>query len=141
VDWYPTLKKLVGETSPPVNPLDGRDIWPTLTEGKPSPHEAILLNVTPSGGAVRKGDWKLVVKNGEDDPDNGAARKKANARSVELFDLKADPYEQTNLSEKEPARLAELKEVLARYAAQAVPPRNRPKAPGFVSPKVWGEAD
>ena len=39
------------------------DIWPTLTQGKPSPHDAILLNTTPNGGAVRAGDWKLVVQN------------------------------------------------------------------------------
>ena len=37
-----------------------------------------------------------------------------------------------------------VKELRARYdayAKQAVPPRSRPKAAGFQSPKVWGEKD
>ncbi len=47
VDWYPTLLKLCGGKAEQKLPLDGLDIWPTLTEGKPSPHKAILINTTP----------------------------------------------------------------------------------------------
>ena len=81
VDWYPTLLKLAGAKAEQKLPLDGLDIWPTLTQGKPSPHEAILLNTTPTSGAVRAGDWKLVVKNGEDDFD---AREPARKRGQEM---------------------------------------------------------
>lgn len=138
VDWYPTLLKLAGAKLDQKLPLDGRDIWPTLTEGKPTPHDAILLNTTPNNGAVRVGDWKLVVRDGPDDPD-GAPPKKKNAKaSVELFNLKDDPYEKTNLADKNPAKLAELKKVLAGFAKEAVPPKTRPKAKDFVVPKVWG---
>ena len=42
------------------HPFDGKDIWATLSEGKPSPHEEILINVEAIRGAIRKGDWKLV---------------------------------------------------------------------------------
>jgi arylsulfatase A-like enzyme len=138
VDWYPTLLKLAGAKPEQKLPLDGRDIWPTLAEGKPSPHDAILLNVTPAAGAVRAGDWKLVVKNGIDDPD-GNPPKKAGKRSVELFNLKGDPYEKTNLAEKNPEKAKELRAVLAGFAKQAVPPKARPKSKDFVVPKVWGE--
>ena len=43
-------------------PLDGRDIWPTITEGKPSPHDEILLNTEAHRGAIRVGDWKLGAR-------------------------------------------------------------------------------
>jgi arylsulfatase A-like enzyme len=140
VDWLPTLTKLAGATAEPKLPLDGLDVWPVLAEGKPTPHAAILLNTTPTTGAVRAGDWKLVSKSGEDDPD-GEAAKKDEKESVELFDLKADPYEKTNLAAKHPEKVKELRAVLAGYAKQAVAPRAKPKPKGFVTPKVWGEKE
>ena len=42
VDWYPTLLKLAGATLEQKLPLDGRDAWPTIAAGKPTPHEDIL---------------------------------------------------------------------------------------------------
>jgi hypothetical protein len=32
----------------------------TIGEGKPSPHEDILINVEAFRGAIRKGTWKLI---------------------------------------------------------------------------------
>jgi arylsulfatase A-like enzyme len=142
VDWYPTFKKLVGERSAPVKPLDGVDIWPTLTSGQRVSRSAILLNTTPNVGAIRMGDWKLIVRKGEDDPDNAdSAPKKAGELVVELYDLKNDPFEKTNLADKELGRVAALQARLESFASQAVPPRSRPKPANFVSPKVWGESD
>jgi arylsulfatase A-like enzyme len=140
VDWYPTLLKLCGADPAQSLPVDGLDIWPVLTEGKPSPHEAILLNTTPRVGAIRAGDWKLVVKNGADDPDGGPPRN-PERKSVELFNLRDDPYEKTNLAEANPDKLKELQDKLNTFAEQAAPPKSRPKPNGFVVPKVWGEKD
>jgi arylsulfatase A-like enzyme len=142
VDWYPTLLKLGGAKLEQKLPLDGRDIWPTLTQGKPSPHDAILINTTPNNGAVRTGDWKLVVRNGPDDPDGTPPKKKKDEKaSVELFNLKDDPYEKTNLAEKNPEKVKQLRDVLAGFAKEAVQPKAKPKPADFVSPKVWGEKD
>ncbi len=85
VDWYPTLLKLAGASLDQKLPLDGRDILPVLTQGKASPHDEILLNTTPRGGAIRIGDWKLVVNGAADtheaDQENPApARRKKAAR-------------------------------------------------------------
>jgi arylsulfatase A-like enzyme len=142
VDWYPTLVKLCGGKNEQKLPLDGLDIWPTLTEGKRSPHDAILLNTTPNTGAIRAGDWKVIVSIGVDSRDGGGGTAKTFDREViELFNLKDDPYEKTNLADRNPDKAKELKGVLARYAKQAVPPKVRPRPKDFVSPKVWGEKD
>jgi arylsulfatase A-like enzyme len=140
VDWYPTLLKLCGAKTEQELPLDGRDLWPTLTEGKSSPHEAILLNTTPNTGAVRVGDWKLVVRTGTEDIDGGPA-KKDGKESAELFNLKDDPHEKANLADQNPEKAKELKAVLAGFAKQAIPPKAKPRPKDFVSPKVWGEKD
>lgn len=141
VDWFPTLVNLCGAKAEQKLPLDGRDLWPTLTAGKPSPHDALLLNTTPSSGALRAGDWKLVVRTGTDDPDGAAPKKKDGKGTVELFNLKDDPYEKANLAEKHPERVKELQAALAAYAKQAVTPKAKPKPKDFVTPKVWGEKD
>ncbi|MDR3618999.1 MAG: arylsulfatase [Paludisphaera borealis] len=147
VDWYPTLLKLAGVTSAQDLPLDGRDAWPAITEGKPSPHDEILLNAAPGGGAIRVGDWKLIVTNSSgpgvlDDEAPKAARKNATRNEpVQLFRISDDPNEKTNLASKEPAKVAELRARYEALAAQAVPPKIAPITPGFKSPRVWGESE
>ena len=143
VDWYPTLINRAGGSLEQKLPIDGKDIWPVLTNGAKSPHEDILINVTPKNGALRKGDWKLVLNgNSNDDPDGkGEPKKKKAGESIELFNLAADPSEKTNLAAKEPERVRELRARLDGYARQAVPPKVAPKAKDFQAPKVWGEKD
>jgi len=144
VDWYPTLLKLAGAPLEQPLPLDGKDIWPVITQGRPSPHDEILLNTIPRGGAIRVGDWKLVI-NGKQGSGNGSVaqrregKENRNSDSVELFNLAEDPYEKTNLAVSNSSKLKELRSRYDALAAQAVPPKSAPKAPGFASPKVWGE--
>ena len=140
VDWYPTLLKLCGAKLKQRLPVDGLDIWPTLADGKPTPHDAILLNAAPNSGALRAGDWKLVVRNGNDDPDGGPAAKNGK-ESVELFNLKDDPYEHANLAGQNPEQVKELRAALTGFTRQAVPPKAKPKPQGFAAPKVWGESN
>jgi arylsulfatase A-like enzyme len=143
VDWYPTLIALAGGSLAQTLPIDGRDAWPAIVEGAPSPHEAILLNATPAMGALRAGDWKLVL-NGSDAPGEGdaPAQPRGGARaSVELFNLAADPYEKENLAATQPERVKELRARYDAFAREAVPPKARPKPADFQSPRVWGELD
>ena len=132
VDWFPTLLKLTGATSKQQLPLDGKDIWPCLTDGKPSPHDELLLNSTPTTGAIRVGDWKLVLHSGKPDKAKRSGKVVKGTKStstsaepeIELFNLAEDPSETKNLAEANPDKCKELR---ARYdvlAAQAVAPRN-----------------
>jgi arylsulfatase A-like enzyme len=145
VDWYPTLLKLAGAPLEQKLPLDGRDLWPTLTAGAASPHDDIVLNTAPRAGAIRVGDWKLVlngqsnVGDGEESVDQSAA---GNTKAqVELFDLASDPGEKQNRATAQPEIVKQLRARYDSYASQAAPPKIRPKAAGFQSPRVWGQQD
>ena len=147
VDMYPTLLRLAGarlrrkaSCGEQALPIDGRDAWPTIAQGRPSPHEEILLNSTPANGAIRRGDWKLVYNGGIS---ANSAGRQASEKIFELFNLSKDPYEKNNLIEKYPLKSQELKRRLELYATQAavpnVPPNKMPK--GFKVPKIWGHPD
>ena len=152
VDWYPTLLTLAGVSLAQKNPLDGRDAWPAITRGAATPHEDILHNITPAGGAIRMGDWKLVVGGQFSETEGGegagnTTKKKKNAKNagdaagerIELFNVKNDPYEKTNLAAQEPERVRRMRARLDVYAKETVPSKQAPAAPGFKSPAVWGE--
>jgi arylsulfatase A-like enzyme len=151
VDWYPTLLKLAGASVDQKLPLDGRDIWPVLTQGKPSPHDEILLNTSPRAGAIRVGDWKLVINGAtgtseEDDESPAPARRKKAARQnqpqkVELFNLAQDLSEKHDLAAEKPEKVKELRARYDALAKQAAKPSNARKPPGYTPPKVWGEKE
>jgi len=130
VDWYPTLQKLTGASVKQKFPLDGRDAWPTIANGKPSPHEFILHNASPRNGAIRVGDWKLVLNGDVSETDDESAvskRKKAKRGAhdaVELFNLRDDLGEKINLAEGNPKKVKELRARYDALAKEAVPPAN-----------------
>jgi len=140
VDMYPTLLKLAGAKLEQALPIDGKDAWPTIAEGAPSPHEEILLNSAPATGAIRRGNWKLLC-NGSTGANN--AGQSTSEKVFELFNLAQDPYETNNVIEKYPQKFQELRRRLELYAGQAVkpnvPPNRKPK--DFTVPEVWGHAD
>jgi arylsulfatase A-like enzyme len=141
VDWYPTLVKIAGGSLQQKLPLDGKDILPTIAEGKPSPHQELLLNATPKEGAIRIGDFKLVV-NGSDavaenvDPETGERKKSkrenktARVRGqrqqdkLELFNLRDDPSESKDLSAQMPEKVKELRQRYDEYYQAAAKPLN-----------------
>lgn len=158
VDWYPTLLRLAGVVADQRLALDGLDIWSTITQGKPSPHDAILINSIPESGAIRMGDWKLVLNGriGANDLQKATTKGKENAGSkqakdsgsdsvaeqIELFNLAEDPYEKTNLASQNPSKVIELRARLESYAREAIPPKAEEEAQSnFKSPKVWGALD
>jgi arylsulfatase A-like enzyme len=138
VDWRPTLQKLAGAAPQGDLSVDGLNVWPTIASGAASPHDVILLNTAPDVGAVRAGDWKLIAKQQA----GRRARRRANRdiNAVELFNLRDDPYETTNLAEKNPEKVQELRQHLERFAEEAVPPKAAPEPKSYKAPAVWGEA-
>jgi len=141
VDWLPTLVKLAGAPAASAKPLDGRDIWPVLTQGEASPHTHLLINTVGRSGAIRAGDWKLVRngKDGTDDEGTGdqpksRADKQSERRAarhapdvIELFNLATDPAETTNLAASRPELVRDLITKLDQFAQEAVPPILKPE--------------
>ncbi len=72
-----------------------------------SPHAALFWK-DGDYQAVLKDGWKLQVSGLQD--------------KVWLYDLNVDPTERTDLSMREPAKLAELKAALAAHVAEQAPP-------------------
>jgi len=124
-DMYPTLVRLAGAPPGGGNPLDGMDVWPTLSGRQPSPRDEIVYGIEPFRAALRQGDWKLVWY-------------PTLPSQVELFDLRRDPGEKTNLAGANPGRVAELQQRSEALAREAVPPLILKEALGAVRPVLFG---
>jgi arylsulfatase A-like enzyme len=133
VDLYPTLCKLAGVEAKQDKPLDGLNVWPTISEGEPTPHEDILINAREGrSSAIRMGDWKLV-RNGHLGPVSTIGD---NETKFELFNLKDDPNEKNNLIESNQVVFEKLKKRLDEYTEEAVPHLyTTPEE--YVTPKIW----
>lgn len=124
IDWYPTLVTLAGGSLKQALPIDGKDVWPMITRGEPSPHKAIL-SVSTRGvlqAAIRMGDWKLIVANGVETADGTQQKQPKKYEPVSLFNLVEDPGESRNLASTYPEKVAELRKELSALLKDAVAP-------------------
>ena len=119
VDIMPTLLALAGGKGSPDHPMDGKDLWPLLADGKPTANDDILIHVEAFRGAVRKGDWKLV-------------KIALLPGKTELFDLSKDPGEKTNIADRHPDVVRDLEARLLAYAKQQKPSEWIKAQPAFV---------
>jgi arylsulfatase A-like enzyme len=104
VDYYPTLLKLAGVGHSKGKTLDGVDVWPTISDGKPSRRDEIVYNVEMFRGAVRKGEWKLVWRT-------------TLPSKLELFNLAQDPSEKLNVADQHPDKVQDLRKRVEELAA------------------------
>lgn len=109
VDMYPTLASLAGAATTKSKPLDGLNVWATLSENKHSPRTEVIYNVEPFRAGVRQGDWKLIWR-------------VLLPSSVELYKIKEDPSEKNNLAAKYPEEVAELEKRANELAATMAKP-------------------
>jgi len=129
VDLYPTLLALAGATTGQDKPVDGIDQWSTIAEGAPTQRKEALLNVEEFRGALRMGDWKLILH-------------ATLPGKVELYNLRGDPSEEDNLGERDAERVRTLSKRLTEYAWEMAPALyledlTRPRK--VETPMVWGE--
>ena len=110
-DWLPTLAALTGYETKAEMKLDGQNVWPVLA-GESRGGMRSLYWKTAKQSAVRVGDWKLVVGKGE---------------KAELFNLRDDPYEKTDLASREVLRVGELQAALAQQQQFDEPAKEKKK--------------
>jgi len=109
-DWMPTLTKLAGYKPARDLNWDGMDVWPLIAGKVTRPPARTIYWKFGGAFAIRHGDWKLIVR--------GRGR-------TELFHLTEYPCEKANLAARHPARVAELKKLLAE--ARKLDVAKRPK--------------
>jgi len=99
VDFYPTFLELTGAKKPVNQVFDGVSILPALLKDEYGPERAIYWHYPVyhhgfPASAIRKGDWKLI-----ENLANG---------TLELFNLKTDLSESTDLTKAFPEKTKEL---------------------------------
>ena len=134
-DLFATLLDAAGSTAPRHDGLSQLDPW--LEPARKAPERDLFWHYPhyhtperPPGGVVRRGDWKLIqwYEDGR----------------RELFDLGADPGEQTDLAARQPERAAELGAALEAWLERVSAQRNRPNpehdpgAPFAGGRAAWG---
>jgi uncharacterized sulfatase len=121
IDVLPTVLGLTGIAPPADRVIDGRDIWPVLADGAPSPHEALYFYRGARLEAVRVGQHKAHARHGVfggspgDLPIAGLF-----PRGPWLIDLERDPNESYDVSERQPAVAARLFALIESRDAEMV---------------------
>ena len=85
LDMFPTLMAMTGSTMPKTRPLDGKDVWPALRDGKTSPVDSYYW-IWGDEDALRTDQWKLHRF----------------FNRYELYDIRNDEAEAKNVAEANP---------------------------------------
>ncbi len=107
-DIFSTIAAAAGASPPSDRIIDGVNLLPFARgEINGRPHEALYWR-TDDYLTLRLGDWKLQTS-------------RLSEKSW-LFDLANDPFEKTNLSERDPARVADMTAKLEAFDRQQATP-------------------
>jgi len=108
IDYFPTICEAVGVELPSDRVIDGVSLLPLLTRGEPLKKRALFWHFPHYRGKdvvpysiVRAGEWKLI--------------KRYEGPTFELFNLKEDLSETTDLAATYPEKVKELDALLSRW--------------------------
>jgi len=138
LDILPTALAAAGVAVKPEWRLDGVNLLPFLRgENDGAPHAALFWRFGAQM-AVRLGDWKLVKGPG------AGAGVEENARvtlaGAELYNLKDDIGESTNLATKHPEKVRELAAAWTKWNAELIEPKWVPTRAGKAGKGVKKKA-
>jgi arylsulfatase A len=105
-DLFPTFTDIAGISGGNPDNLDGTSFKDHLMKQADFPGRDIFFGYEPKlGTAMRRGDWKMIVK-GED---------------VQLYNLKKDLGETTNVSSENPDVTESMRKAIERFKQTVVP--------------------
>ncbi len=111
-DWMPTLLDVAGAKITTPKESDGISLLPTLL-GTKQPERPFLYREFPAYGgqqAVRIGDWKGIRQNLL--PKGPKAKAAKPNYHIELYNLRDDPTESTDVSAKHPDVIAKIEAIM-----------------------------
>lgn len=130
VDFLPTACDIAGVDLPAARIIDGTSIWPALQGGaieRKQPLYWFFYRLLPAV-AMRDGDWVLIANT--DDADRPKTHsliaadmpkiKNSALRDFELYNLRSDRLQQTDVASAEPGVLARLKKKMIDFHAGVV---------------------
>ncbi|MBM3755809.1 MAG: arylsulfatase [Acidobacteria bacterium] len=114
-DMLATFAGIMNEKIPPGNGEDSYDIRPALFKDKLAKpiREATVVHNADGVFAIRQGQWKMIEK--LTDPTGLARAWGKEGAETHLYDLAADPYEETDLASKRPEVVERLTKLLNTY--------------------------
>ena len=129
LDIHPTALAAAGVDTKAEWKLDGVNLLPYLTgENSGTPHDALYWRFGQQV-AIRMGDWKLVKGAGMEGI-TVERNEKAGMTGAELYNLKADIGEKTNLAAQEPGKVKELAAAWDRWNTGNIDPKWTPERGG-----------
>jgi arylsulfatase A len=118
-DWLPTFLELAGSKDAIPANIDGISCAPTLLGQSQSPRPFLYREFPAGAGqqSVRIGDWKGIRSNmsptaAKAKPGKKAKSSAAGGMHIELYNLKTDPYETTDVSAQHPDVIAQIEKVM-----------------------------
>ncbi|MHC4528316.1 MAG: sulfatase family protein, partial [Planctomycetota bacterium] len=105
MDFLPTFAKLAGAKAPTDRIIDGKDIYPLMTDPKAkTPYEEFYYYFEQRLGGVRSGKWKLIVEH----------KRHGKTIPAGLYNLEDDISEQHDISAEHPDIVARLSKLADR---------------------------
>ena len=126
MDLLPTFARLAGAEVPSDRVIDGRDIWPVLTEDAKSPHEAFFYHRGNTLGAIRSGKWKLHLAAAQRRPKGKSQKGKP---ALALYNLETDIGEKVNVASDHPDVVERLRSYVKAFEEELA---QNSRAAGFV---------
>jgi arylsulfatase A len=118
-DIYPTLAEITRQPRAKEGGEDGFSLLPVFMGKGKSARDSLISHSVGGSFAIRQGDWKLCLCRGSGGwsaPKENDAKKQG-LPPLQLYDLKDDPAETTNVAADHPAEVSRLLQVLQSQVA------------------------